>query len=659
MAEQDTETSDAPELPLWFDELRPGGDAEGFLERRLRHSLLFVQRPVKRLLVTFDNLSNVSDRSLGREPWAFKFAKDINISHLGVMAHVADWYRDADLIERFQKLADEGFFEGYDRVIFAGVSMGGFAAIAFGSLVPGAHIISVNPQSTLDTDIVPWETRYEGGRRQDWTLPLSDASKLTAKLGRVNIFYDPYHELDKQHVSRFEGDNIQVFNCRHSNHKTAVFLRKINALKPVMNAVIFGELDEVEFYRLYRGRRDLRWYKGAVAAYFQDQGRDEIADRFAVAFRKRLRRVQRLESKGTKAEGVGEQFMQSKDLLPEADEENALSARPASPPQNAQTVARSDAYCAIVTTMKNEGPFMLEWVAFHRAIGFKDFLIYTNDCEDGTDTIAQRLEALGLAHHVANKFKKGASPQRVALRRALAHDVYKKADWIICADCDEFLNIRVGDGTLPALFDAVGEADAISFCWKLFGCGGQTAYRDEFIHENFTWGAPEAFREKYRGLGLKTIFRPSDDIRKIGVHRPKFHGRPDGFVWKDAGGKPMPEAYFGTGWSAYAKFDHSFARLHHYSVRSVDSFLVKRDRGRTNHVDRDQGVAYWADMNLNIEEDTSLVAVAERTRVEFEAIMQDDELNRLHHEACAWHKAKIASLKKTPEWSAFHKLLQT
>ena len=31
----------------------------------------------------------------------------------------------------------------------------------------------------------------------------------------------------------------------------------------------------------------------------------------------------------------------------------------------------------IVTTMKNEGPFILEWLAYHRAIGVDDFLINT------------------------------------------------------------------------------------------------------------------------------------------------------------------------------------------------------------------------------------------------------------------------------------------
>ncbi|WP_428513228.1 glycosyltransferase family 2 protein [Roseovarius sp.] len=695
MAEQDSSADDTPAVPRWFDELRPGGDGEGFMERHLRHSLMFVRRPVNRLLVTFDNLSNVNDSSAEREPWAFKFAQDVNISHLGVMAHVADWYRDGDLIARFEKLRDEGFFEGYDRVIFAGVSMGGFAAIAFGSLVPGAHVVSVNPQSTLDTGLVPWETRYEGGRRQDWTLPLSDAAALTAGLGRVSIFYDPYHALDKQHVGRFSGDNIHVFHCRHSDHKTAVFMRKIGALKPVMHAAIFGDVDPVEFYRLYRARRDLRWYKNQVTAYFNDRGRDEMANAFGLAFRKRLRRKLREEERAAQkdadADGDfgpddddgfdGPDMDGPEDVTEDVTEEapapkkktaaakppakaapkDKAPARAGAPapegPSRAMGARRNDR-CLIVTTMKNEGPFMLEWVAFNKAIGFTDFLIYTNDCDDGTDRIAMRLEQLGVAAHEDNRFKKGASPQRVALRRAFSHDLYRQADWAICADCDEFLNIRAGAGRLPDLFAAVGEADAISLCWKLFGCGEQVRYEDRFIHEHFIWSAPEEFREKYRGLGLKTLFRPSDAIKKFGVHRPKFDGRPEGFVWTDAGGNPMPEKYFDMGWSAYGGFSHDHARLHHYAVRSVDSFLVKRDRGRTNHIDRDQGVAYWADMNLNMVEDTSLVPMAEATRVEFDRLMQDGEIRRLHAEACAWHRAKIAALKSSDDWAALHDLLQ-
>ena len=644
MARQNENTPDKA-IPRWLDELRPGGTGGGFLEKRFRHSLLFVKRPVKRLLVTFDNLANVGDTSLDREPWAFKFARDENISHLGIMAHVSDWYRDPELIDRMKELADSGFFDGYDRVVFAGVSMGGFASIAFGSLVPGAHIISINPQSTLDTTLVPWETRYLKGRRQDWTLPLSDAAALTKGLGAVNIFYDPYHELDKKHVSRFSGDNIRVFHCRYSDHKTAVFLRKIDALKPIMHAAIFGELSEKQFYQLYRRRRILPWFRGSLSSYFKDLGRDELADLANKLCNEQIKKHKRAELASAQGEPASEP-----DPKPAQTHVAAPSLSPARFQRNDRRL--------IVTTMKNEGPFMLEWVAHNRAIGFTDFLIYTNHCDDGTDKIAMRLEELGVARHIDNVFKQGASPQRVALRRALQTPEYKSADWVICADCDEFLNIRAGDGKLDDLIKAAGDADAISFCWKIFGNGGVVDYADKFVTEQFFWGAQEDFRGKYKALGLKTLFRPHDVVTKIGVHRPKFNGKPDGFIWKDAGGKLMPDQYYTAGWSAYGKFTHTYARLHHYAVRSADSFLVKRDRGRTNHIDRDQGVAYWADLNLNMEQDRSIQRLQAETQAEFDKLLADPELKRLHQDAVTWHREKIETIKESEDSRKFHTLLQ-
>jgi len=118
----------------------------------------------------------------------------------------------------------------------------------------------------------------------------------------------------------------------------------------------------------------------------------------------------------------------------------------------------------IVTTMKNEGAFMLEWIAWNRAIGFTDFLIFTNDCEDGTDAIAMRLQEMGLATHVPNPLEDRQSPQRVALHKAWFHEKRKSAAWVMQSDVDEFLVIRTGRGHLDDLMERVGKADAVSVC---------------------------------------------------------------------------------------------------------------------------------------------------------------------------------------------------
>ena len=48
-----------------------------------------------------------------------------------------------------------------------------------------------------------------------------------------------------------------------------------------------------------------------------------------------------------------------------------------------------------VLTVRNEGAFLLEWLAHHRACGFTDFLVFSNDCQDGTDAIGQRMIVYG------------------------------------------------------------------------------------------------------------------------------------------------------------------------------------------------------------------------------------------------------------------------
>ena len=69
-----------------------------------------------------------------------------------------------------------------------------------------------------------------------------------------------------------------------------------------------------------------------------------------------------------------------------------------------------------VSMMKDEAPYLIEWVAHHLAVGFTDILVYTNDCTDGTDDMLIRLEELGLAHHRRNDIPEGVKPQPSAIK---------------------------------------------------------------------------------------------------------------------------------------------------------------------------------------------------------------------------------------------------
>lgn len=325
---------------------------------------------------------------------------------------------------------------------------------------------------------------------------------------------------------------------------------------------------------------------------------------------------------------------------------------PVSQPRQAPRAATAAGRTAIVTTMKNEGPFILEWLAYHRMIGVDDFLIYTNDCTDGTDTMLGLLQRKGIVQHRDNPYRASdLKPQHAALQAAEAEPVMQNCGWGICMDVDEFINIKIGDGTLATLYAAMGEANMISLTWRLFGNADLHHYADDLVTAQFTRCAPELIRKPHQAWGFKTLFRNIDIYRKLGVHRPKGL-RPDLWEqvkWLNGSGKPLPKEMFRSGWrSTLESYGYDWVQLNHYAARSAESFLVKRDRGRVNHVDRDQGMNYWFRMNHNVDQDLSIQRMIPRLRDEFARLMADPEIAAAHAYSVACHREQIRRLRGDP-----------
>ena len=155
-----------------------------------------------------------------------------------------------------------------------------------------------------------------------------------------------------------------------------------------------------------------------------------------------------------------------------------------------------------VTTIRDEGPFILEWVAYHRLIGVSDFFVYSNHCTDGSDALLDALTRRGWLRHLANPAK-GRAYQMQALRDAARREDLRRADWIWIADVDEFLNIQVAGHTFHDLIAACQEPQAISIIYQYFANSGIERFEDRPIIGQFTrthnpdlWGASPAIEVK-------------------------------------------------------------------------------------------------------------------------------------------------------------------
>ncbi|SEM63256.1 Glycosyl transferase family 2 [Roseovarius tolerans] len=306
----------------------------------------------------------------------------------------------------------------------------------------------------------------------------------------------------------------------------------------------------------------------------------------------------------------------------------------------------------IVTPMKNEGPFILEWVAHNLAIGVDEMAIFSNDCTDGSDALLDRLHEMGKLRHVDNSSRKPA-PQRRAYRRFLRMDLAGPEDWVIPIDADEYINVKTGDHTLRALTDAVPQARTLSMTWRLFGNAGVRSYEDTFLTDQFRMAAADMTRRSPQAWGLKTMFR-RDLWGHIGVHRPK---RPtvETFAetqWFNGSGEPMPERYMEGSWrSGPDSLGYDLVQLNHYALKSCESYLVKKARGRAHHGGEALGLDYWNKMNHNRIEDRSIDGIRPRKAAIYDDLLCDTELRRLHDACCDNHRALIAELRERPDFS--------
>ena len=301
-----------------------------------------------------------------------------------------------------------------------------------------------------------------------------------------------------------------------------------------------------------------------------------------------------------------------------------------------------------ILTVRNEAAFLLEWLAHHQAVGFTDFVVFSNDCDDGTDVLLDRLETLGHLTHVRNDgpYDKGGI-QFTALKRAAKMDAVRKADWILPLDVDEFVNIHTGDRTLSALLAALPEASAITLTWRLFGSGGKVRYADTPVTQTFTRCAPRVLYWPWRAAMFKTLYRNDGTYRKPGVHRPRDPDSEllDGAKWYDGHGRVLPD-FFRTKriFSTYGRDNYGLAQINHYPLGAVESYVLKADRGRAVHSDDMLGADYWVERNFNSETDESISAMAPAMQRNLAALKADAEVTRLHAEAVAWRKARFDTL---------------
>lgn len=237
----------------------------------------------------------------------------------------------------------------------------------------------------------------------------------------------------------------------------------------------------------------------------------------------------------------------------------------------------------LISSMRDEGPFALEFVAHHRAIGFDRIFIASNDCRDGTDMLLDALDRAGAITHFRNILLPGDVPQHAAYERMREIYGLNRADWLMVLDADEFLDVMVGDGRVQSLTAEAGpEVDILLLNARTFGTSDDPQWHPGLVTERFVRRLPERHRangpvktltrglERFRQIHNHSVmgYRGSVDLTVMRADRSTFSIPPGGKMWQWLRNVPVEDIRYGL------------AHYNHYAVKSLASFLLRQDRGR-------------------------------------------------------------------------------
>lgn len=296
----------------------------------------------------------------------------------------------------------------------------------------------------------------------------------------------------------------------------------------------------------------------------------------------------------------------------------------------------------MLACMRNEGAFVLEWLAWNRMLGFEKFLIMHNDCTDRMPQLLRLLERHGVLAAKRHHPKPDETPLGSAYKAARSHPFLKQCDWMFSCDVDEYLVIRKGNGTIDELIGNGAEERfrGMSIHWLIFGTGDEDQWEDRFVHQRFLKSAPEKARQKncVKSFDYKPL-----EFGRLRSHAPKF--------WRGAGKwdtgsnhwvfsdeswfedfHPTQNALNG---SHHKLITHKAAHLNHYILQTKEQFAFKKGSpGSAGSVNRYTDDFFNRFNHISVENPSTLV-FKDRFDAEYAKLIAIPGVLRLHHLYCA------------------------
>ncbi len=250
-------------------------------------------------------------------------------------------------------------------------------------------------------------------------------------------------------------------------------------------------------------------------------------------------------------------------------------------------------YLALCCIVKDETPFLKEWITYHSLLGVEHFYVYDNMSKIPVDKVLfgfvpkARLTVRRLA---------GTAVQLPAYKNCL-DDFGPQCRWIAFLDLDEFL-VPLHDDDLRIVLAEFEPYAGLVVPWRIFTSNGRLARPKGPVIGEYTRRCTEAVSAT---IHVKSVVDPARALEPITPHH--FTYKPGGYHVDGAHFPVPPEspfAYFPAGGPL---------QINHYYYRSQQDYEAKISRGRSDVLEKSPRPleAFYAQTRWETVEDTSVL----------------------------------------------------
>lgn len=317
---------------------------------------------------------------------------------------------------------------------------------------------------------------------------------------------------------------------------------------------------------------------------------------------------------------------------------------------------------AILATARNEGIYLLEWIAYYRCLGVDAFFIYSNDNDDGSDELLAALAEAGIITWISSLLDhRSGNAQFKAYGHALSFTSDLLAyEWVLVIDLDEFLVLD------RDLFPTIHEfcdwqkdrgVQTVAINWAMMG--SQEILPDSglsLIQRNLRLLPSTVVGD---GARLVKSMARTNAVCHSEAHIP-FCDERSIIVRSDATGHELSWHTGANGFPHSPKFAddvlHHPAIIYHYIFKSAEEWLWKAARNGGDHaifgneavrlMDQTRAKTFLSQIDCaNTQLSTRALDSAQNHHTEIESLIQIPEISKAHKAVQARYNIKINNLR--------------